>query len=210
MKILFIAIAGILLSSCAHNGKIQHPSETIYRAELGKIKTQSGDADFLGLRMSFTDTPAYKPYGGSEHVLTKPVLDALGHARYETCLTAASKLLAVNYTSLHGHYAAMVCNSQLGHEEKGRYHRYVLKGLMESIGNSGDGRSPESSYITISTSELRAFIQLIGLEVSSQTLVKKDGKSFDVMRVVNPQTEDEFDLTFDISIQMTKGLKGVE
>lgn len=197
----------VLLTACAVGAKPFKDAESAYQRELQKVKMQSENADFLLLRMSFTDTAAYKPYAAFEHKLIKRVNDAFGLGQNEECLAASEELLSINYTSLYGHFAAMECNLRLGEVEKGRYHRYVLKGLMESIGNSGDGRSPESSYITISPAELRAFVQMIGLTIQTQELVSKDGQSFDVMTVVNPETGDQFSLTFDISTQLSKGFQ---
>ncbi|MBN1379203.1 MAG: DUF4919 domain-containing protein [Gammaproteobacteria bacterium] len=160
--------------------------------------------------MSYTDTSAYKLYSDSEPKLVNPVLGALSINDCDRGLASASDLLDLNFVSLTGHYAAMVCNLKLNMEETSRYHQYILKGLMESIGNSGDGRSPESAYIVISASELKTFIQLIGLKIESQSLLSQNDKTFEVMRVSHPDTGDEFDMLFDVSIPAAKSFKYFE
>lgn len=99
----------------------------------------------------------------------------------------------------------MVCNFKLERNEDGKYHRYVLNGLINSIANNGDGRSVKTAYTTISTGELKTFIQMMGLEIKRQSLRNSNGKAFDVMAVKDPKTGEEFNLYFDISIQMVKG-----
>lgn len=204
IKPALVLLFGVWLAACAGTGVSVRQSESAYLEELLKIKAQSEDADFLALRMAFVRTPEYQPYGGAEYTLSGDLFKAMEESEYRHCVEIANQLLRENYTSLNGHYAAMVCNMGLGNEETGMYHRYVLNGLMQSIGNSGDGRSPESAYIAISTPELRAFLRLIGLEINSQALVVEGGKSFDVMGVKYPKSGDEFEMTFDISIQMSK------
>ncbi len=85
----------------------------------------------------------------------------------------------------------------------------MLNGLVDSIGHSGDGRSPTTAFVTISTPELRAFLRLTGLEVKKQSLVHEADKAFDLMGVRDPETGEEFELYFDITTQMTKGFKGL-
>lgn len=178
-----------------------------YAAMVEKIKDESPDADFLALRMSYAETENYKLYLGPKVKETQALLDAIKSGNYQKCIDMAEDIMTYNYTSLNAHFAAFLCNNQQKNIEQAEYHKYVVKGLMDSIGNSGNGQSPETAFVTISTEELQAFIQLMGFQIKNQSLLDKDGKTYEVMSVVNPKTGEELNLYFDITIQMAKGFK---
>ncbi len=201
-KVLVLAVP--LMSACVSHVGLQNGTDSDYRAELAVVMDRSKSADFTKLRMGYTDTKMYSPYGNGS---TKPIFNAINQKDFKKCLALSNELLKTRFPSLVGHYAAMLCNSELGQKESADFHKFVLDGLMDSIGNSGDGKSSETAFITISTDELYAFLQLAGLEVLRQALVNKNGQAYDVMTVKNPRDEKEMDLYFNISIQMSKGMK---
>lgn len=58
-----------------------------------------------------------------------------------------------------------------------------------------------TAFHTTSTSELRAFIGLLGLRVRMQEVIRDEGRVFDRMSVVNPRDGAEFDIYFNITVQ---------
>ena len=177
---------------------------------MSKVKSGSKETDFYKLRILYTDTAEYAPYSNTDRPKINDAFEMLSKQQYEKCLSVSENVLQRNYVNLWAHYLSIACNFELERHEQGRFHQFVLNGLMDSIGHSGNGRAPESAFTTISTSELKAFLQLGGLEVIRQSLISENGKPYDLMRVKNPKTEDEFDLYFDISIQMSKGFGFLE
>lgn len=183
--------------------KLKKRRQRSYREELEVVLDQSKEADFTNLRMRFTDTENYVPY---ETDTPERVFNALHDENFEKCIEITEQYLRRQFVSLAGHYAAMVCHTELGHEEKSLFHRFVLDGLINSINSSGDGKSAKTAFVTISTDELYSFIQLAGLEVKGQALIHQGGQSYDVMAVKNRATGGEFELYFNVSTQMTKGM----
>ena len=213
-SVLFVCLFITACAATEQNGtRIDQgstPAKNQYAAMVEKIKDESPDADFLALRMAYAETENYKPYLGPKVEETQALLDAIKSGNYDKCIDLADDILQYNYTSLNAHFAAFLCNSEQKNSKKAEYHKYVVKGLMDSIGNSGNGQSPETAFLTISTEELQAFVQLMGFQIKNQSLMDKDGKTYEVMGVVNPKTGEELNLYFDITLQMAKGLKHSE
>jgi hypothetical protein len=160
--------------------------------------------------MSYAETEMYAPYIGNSRSLVKQASTQLEAGNIDGCLEATESIFKTNYTSLGGHYLAMICNFEAKKESKGKYHRYVLEGLVNSIAENGDGASPSTAHTTISTDELNEYLQIIGFELVSQALLNTQGNAFDIMRVKNPETGKELTIYFDITIQMTKGMRFLE
>jgi len=209
MRNILALLILIIISGCASNSPTQDQKtpQTIsdYQLELKNVISKSPDADFLKLRMAYTNTKMYAPYSLDTHSLQKKAFQKINEKKFEECLEISNDIVKLNYTNLGGQYLSMVCNFKLERNEDGKYHRYVLNGLINSIANNGDGRSVKTAYTTISTGELKTFIQMMGLEIKRQSLRNSNGKAFDVMAVKDPKTGEEFNLYFDISIQMVKG-----
>lgn len=175
-----------------------------FQLNLNKILSRSVIADFTQLRLNFTDTSHYNPYlEGS----TNEIWEAVNTKDYALCIQLATERLHSNYISLDAHYASMICNFEIGEKEKGSYHRYVFEGLVDSIRQSGDGLTAKTAYLITSANELYSFLAISGLEVKGQSLVNENGGAFDLMQVYDPRTEQEFSLYFDISLQISKGMK---
>ena len=167
--LLVLCILGCTTTETKQNQTPRYDANS-YLNELKRVENRSKDADFFKLRMAYTGTENYAPYTDSEPSRTNEAFDRLKQKEFDKCLEIADGILNSNFTSLNGHYLAMACNFELNREDEGEYHRFVLKGLIDSIASNGDGRSIETAYTTISVAELRAFLQMMGLEVKKQSL----------------------------------------
>ncbi len=210
MKVLSTILLATLVTGCnstsmnkIESTQVQY-NDKAFEEQLELIKTKEIDFDFTRLRYSYTDTKKYKPYKSG---LKKEFFTAMNEGRFEECIKIANTYLQTDYISLPAHYALLVCNKEVENNEISDFHQYVLNGLIESILNSGDGKDPSTAFITISAEELYAFLQLNGLKAQEQALVRKDGKIYDKMSVIGSKTEKEFSLYFDVTLQMTKGMR---
>lgn len=206
MKMFVIAV-GLALAGCTGVVKNSGPvsGETAeYERQVALIRNFSKDADFTALRMAYTGTPYYTPYAVKD---IKPMFDAMQAKNYAKCRRLALRHLEKESVSLAANYAAMVCYKALGEDDISNRYRFILNGLIDSIADSGDGKSTDTAFVTISGEELYSFIRLGGLAVESQSLIRKDGRVFDLMEVVDPDTDEKVSLYFDVTIQTTRGLK---
>lgn len=210
VRALVTVLGLILLAGCS--GTLESKGPVIsghpeYDRQVALVKDLSKEADFTALRLAYTDTPYYSPYAVKD---IKPVLNALKKKDFAECGRLALRHLEREFVSLSANYAAMVCYKELGKEDISGYYRFIVDGLIDSIADSGDGRSIDTAFTTISNDELYTFIRMGGLAVEGQSLVHKDGRVFDLMEVVDPETDKKVSLYFDITIQMTKGMRSLE
>lgn len=173
------------------------PSKPAYDALLERVKKSDKTVDFKELRFAYTETSKYSPYGG-DRAKRKTMFDGLDAKQYDKALAAANEILDSNYLDLMAHFGAFVSNRELGNAEKAAYHRFVFDGLMDSIKNSGDGKTQETAFVVISTDEEYVLFNFLGLRVQSQALLKENGHSFDKMTALNPETRETVVYYFNI------------
>lgn len=196
----------IMLTLVGCTTEIEISDSDRYLGAVDKVKKRMADADFTSLRMVYTNTVHYKPFGGKEKLLLNPMFKAFQKGDFKICLNNSKEILDSNYPSLNGHYAAMICQYKLGNREKGDYHKYVLDGLVASINQSGNGKSKDTPYVVISPPEMKAFLDLKGLTVRRRNLDRDRGKAYNIMSVTNQKTGKRYDVIFDVTIQLAKGI----
>ena len=173
------------------------PQKNSYESLLARVKNNDQSVDFKELRMAFTNTPAYSPYGGDLDS-RKQMFAALQAKEFEKVLENAEKILSKNYLDINGHFGAMVAHRELGHADKAAYHRFVCDGLLNSIKNSGDGKSTDTAFVVISTDEEYVLFNWLGLRPTGQALVNDKGHNYDRMTVVEPKTNQTLTFYFNI------------
>ena len=175
----------------------QPPAVSKYETLLAKLKQNDRTVDFKELRLAYTDTKLYSPYGGDRDSRQK-MFAALRQDSFDSALENAEKLLAVNYVDLNAHFGACVAHRELGHAEKADYHRFVFEGLLNSIKNSGDGKTTATAMIVISTDEEYVLLNYLGLRPTQQALLNDKGHSYDMMTSVDPKTNQTVVYYFNI------------
>lgn len=163
-------------------------TKSAYEALLERVKKGDQSVDFKELRFAFTETSKYSPYGGDREK-RKTMVGALNDKQYDKALAAANAILDSNYLDMMANFAAYVSNRELSNSERATYHRFVFDGLLNSIKNSGDGKTPETAFVVISTDEEYVLFNFLGLRVQSQSLEKVNGHSFDKMTALDPKTD---------------------
>lgn len=64
---------------------------------------------------------------------------------------------------------------------------------------SAGGTGANDAYVVSSVAQEYEILRLLGLQSQSQQLHRINGRSFDVVRAVNPRTEEAREVWFDIS-----------
>ena len=177
--------------------KPEAPQKSTYETLLERVKKQDQAVDFQELRMAYTETAVYSPYGGDVES-RKAMFAALNGKEYEKVLANAEKILAKNYLDINGHFGCFAAHNRLGHKDQAAYHHYVFEGLLNSIKNSGDGLTMDKAFVVISTDEEYAYFNWVGLRVSKQALVKEGDHDYDKMTATDPQTNQTVDYYFNI------------
>jgi hypothetical protein len=103
---------------------------------------------------------------------------------YAKALAKGQEIIQHNLANGDGHYLAMVSLKHLGKQEEAAKEKLVVDKILQSILSSGDGKTADTAYFTVSTSEEYFVLRLLGLKPKSQSLVKNGAHSFDEMTVV--------------------------
>lgn len=147
--------------------------------------------------MAYTETAEYSPYG-SDRDSRQKMFAALNAKDYQNALELANKILAGNFLDINAQFGAYVAHRELGDADDAEKHKFFLQGLIRSIEKSGDGKTPATAFVVISTDEEYALLNWQGLRATAQALLNQGGHSYDRMTALNPKTNETTDYYFNI------------
>jgi len=168
-----------------------------FAALLERAKKSDATLDFKELRMAYTETADYSPYGG-ERETRKKMFASLNAREFDAAVESAEKILAKNYVEINAHFVAYVAHRESGRAEKATFHKFMFDGLMKSITGSGDGKTAETAYVVITTDEEYTLFNILGLRPAGQSLITQNGHSFDRMTATNPKSNETVVYFFNI------------
>jgi hypothetical protein len=173
------------------------PTEkTKYDLLVEKVKQKDPSVNFTELRHAFYESPNYNPY--APMMTYRPLNAAIAQKNYEEALKIAESVLAKNFVEVNAHMAAQIAYQETGNAEKAEFHKFMADGLLNSIKASVDGKSKEKAFEVISINEEYGLIRSLGLRPIKQALVQDKGHSYDAITVVDPQTNQESIIYFNI------------
>jgi hypothetical protein len=180
------------------SGAAQQPAAKVaYETLLERVMKQDPTVDFKELRLAYTETKQYSPYGGDSET-RKAMFVALNAEQYDKTLELSEKILASNYLDINAHFGVFAANRKLGHAEKANYHKYVFQSMRKSISDSGDGKTMEAAFVVISTDEEYALFNFMGLRPTGQSLIESEGHHYDKMTALDPRTDQTNTFYFNI------------
>lgn len=157
-----------------------------YDELLAKLKKGDTTINFAKLRLAYTETKDYKPYGGTEN--RGPMYKAYADGDFKAALSSANKMLETNYVEVAAQYIAWKSNEQLGDKTAAATHQKIYDGLMSAI-NQNDGLSEKTAIISIGIAEQYFLMGQMGYTRQSKALTQKDGSMFDVHTSANSKGE---------------------
>lgn len=164
----------------------------------GIARMKKGDAavDIRKLRMLATELPSYAPYARGRN--QKEMNEAANRGEAKEALRLANVDLEADYLDIDAHVVAMVSSKTLGDTRAFEHHRSIARAIVDSIVDFGDGKSPETAFTVTTVREEYAVLGAFGLRRKNQTLDHIGGHSFDVLTVVDPDTNVEYKIYFNI------------
>lgn len=178
-------------------------SEKVYKTKLDSIKNGLS-IDFFTLRMAYTFTKEYLPYGSDLDDSLKKANNYIESAKYNSAITLINKIQTIEYVNIPSHLYLGFIYGQLGDSIKSKFHYNIYDGLLNSIYQSGDGRTPQTAYIVISIKEEYQFLHWFNFQVRGQSRKGSDGYSFDLMSVTDPNTNDDLEIYFNIELAFSR------
>jgi Domain of unknown function (DUF4919) len=174
-------------------------AETRYDVLLAKVKSGDLAVDFREMRLAYADSDRFNPYGGGLGA-RDAMFTAMAAKDYPSALEKAGQVMQANYVDIDAHMIASMANEHLGNQEKADFHRTMVRGLLKSILDHGDGRTPETAFTVISVDEEYVLLYVLGLNKSQQAMLEQNGHNYDKFTISDPKTGTQYDLFFNIDI----------
>jgi len=201
MKRFLILIA--LMVSAAIDLSAQVPTRTTdgdprqeFETLLDRVRKSDESVDFTRLRMLYAESQSYATTRDDDE---GEMIDLAVKGRYAEARDKARAILARNYMNIEAHMASVVVCRGLKDESCGAHHLFVARGMLDSIRNSGDGKTMKTAFVVISVPEEYALLRVLGLDRVEQSLARgDDGKMYDVLKVRNASTSEETTLFFNV------------
>ncbi len=179
-----------------------HAVETVSRYDLllEKVKAGNPAADFGTLRSAYAASPHYRPFDKDRSKLKNAMFRAMAGKDYAAVVGRAEKVLSDDYVDIDAHVIAAREYARMGADKEADFHRAVARGLLDSIRDSGDGRTPETAYRVISVDEEYALISSLNLKRGKQAQERLNGHDYDRVIVTDRNGGKPYDLYFNIDI----------
>ena len=201
-RTLLLVLVVLVSSTAAWGQTAQKADANEYKDLAAKLKAGDTNIDYLALRMAFSRSDSSSPFGLAQD--GRAALAAISRKEYKDALKLAEKALKASYVDIDAHVAASLAYKGLGDASKEAFHKAVYLGLIKSILKSGDGKTPETAYVVISTHEEYTILNALGLKFTGQALNHIGGHAFDVMSIADPKTDFTGRVYFNIDIVWKK------
>jgi len=172
----------------------------VYESTLKQIIAGDYDSDFERLRMAFTITANYDPYNSDKK--QDNMYEAFKNKKYEDAIKLGKVILEKEYVDMDAHRICLLSYGKIGDKKLAEHHWQVYSGLLNSVLNSGDGKSPESAYRVIKVREEYILLNEQGYEVEKQSLVSGKLGNCDLMEIKDTKTGEKLNLYFNVKISM--------
>jgi hypothetical protein len=184
----------------------QKAKDQSYEALAARVTSGDKTVDFRQLRLAYAESANYSK-GPDTDPQKKEMTSALNAKDYARAIKSADVVLAANYVDMDAHYVEYVAHKELGKTEPSEFHKFVLQGLLRSITDSGDGKSPETAYQVIEVHEEYVLLRFMGVGLpKSQAYLHKDGHAYDEIKFDDPSSKTEKTLYFNVDIPAKHGL----
>jgi len=171
-------------------------------------RVQKGDlaVDFGAFRIAGTEQSANASMRETVERAAFKKLAAAGD--WAGALDSAKHALERNYASPIAHFNAMTAYQNLGKPDEAAFHEKILNAMLDSIGQSGDGKGPQTAYVVVTVQEEYIFMnRTLHLRPTGQGLVQQGKHAYDRLTVADPATGQSQDIWFNIDIDFGQALK---
>jgi Domain of unknown function (DUF4919) len=205
MKIRLFPLVVLTLGTLCPAAILQEkPAGASYGSLVQKLKSGDQNIDFKQLRLAYADSPTHVDTDRQ----TKSMMNNYRKKDFKGALKNAEAVLLTNYTDMDAHAIASLASKELGNPENAEYHRNIYVGLIKSIKDSGDGKTPATAFQVIEVHEEYVMLRAMGAGLpKSQSLLNVEGHSFDAMKVDDPKTHEETTIYFNVDIPFSHYLK---
>jgi hypothetical protein len=165
---------------------------------LAAAKAEPGGADFTALRLAYAETSRFDP-GASPELDTSPVEHELKNGERAAAAAALDRIMDGRWTDARAHAAAAALCERMKDEDRSSLHREFERGLLDSILETGDGRSFETAWKAVTVADEEAALGWLRLGGGgSRAMVERDGRRYHVHTFRDEQIGREIVVHFDL------------
>lgn len=189
----------LIFHGYSYGSEIKKDASPDYYTLVKQLKSNDKSVDFTALRYSYAKTADYNPYGRDDKE-RNAMLEALNNGEFEKAIKHAQAVLEKNYVDMDAHFVCRIAYRETKNTEKQRLHEFVVKGLLDSIYDSGNGQTPETAFVVINTDEEYFFLKMYGFNVIKTSLVKINARNYDKMEVEERKTGEKVKIYFNVDM----------
>ncbi len=163
-----------------------------YAALAKRAEAMDETLDFTALRKAWVSDPSYAPYSYTDKPfdLMRAAQKSFEESDVVTAMKKCDEALALFAFDPRLHFRCAFFYNAGGDDERSLRHRFIGRGLIDSILKSGDGKTPETAYEVITIAEEYAVLAELNLRRQRQALVRREDHSYDVLTPKNEAGEE--------------------
>jgi hypothetical protein len=166
-----------------------------------QLKGGDLSVSFKQLRLSYVASPEYQKRQDTDEQ-HKQMMSALNARDFKSAVNNAETVLANDYCDIDAHFTEYISYRELGDSTQADFHHRAFRGLVQSILDSGDGKSTKTAYVVISVHEEYVILRVLGLTPGKQSLLKEGSHSFDFLEANDAESGKTVELFFNVDIPM--------
>lgn len=131
----------------------------------------------------------------------RAVQQELAAKNYAKAARDAEAVLNIDFVDIETHFAAFLAYRELGDSKNSDLHKFIFTGLLNSIVQDGDGLTTETAHMVITVHEEYVVLHALGVGLpKSQALIHQGPHSFDKIVYVDPDSNQEKTIFFNVDI----------
>jgi len=159
-------------------------SELAAKAKAGEL-----GIDWKALRVAAAIGEVGDP--SSDFLRVKDGYGALNESKFQDALKAALEIEGHNLADVDAHYIAWRSLTELGRQNEAEKERLILAAILDSITNSGDGKSPKTAWFAATIREEYLYMgSILNLQFVDHRTSLQDGHYYDVVAVKDKDGKD--------------------
>lgn len=178
--------------------------ELTYNDYLKELTSGNTNINYFGLRMAYTKTDKYYPYG---FTITDKIQDEaqtlFNGGNTDGALRKVAEILDGDYTDLMAHFNTSIYYDKLGDSGKSAFHKKIFQELIGSILSSGTGGTANEAMTVITVREEYIVLSYLGYQVMNQALIEHNGSSIDKLSAVDKNGVKK-DFYFNVDLPLNK------
>jgi hypothetical protein len=174
-----------------------------YENALRQLKSGDLKVDFKALRMNCAYSGRLCEADSDDK---KIIMSLLSEKKFDEALKEVNQDLDDDdvFVDIDLHFMSFIANTELGNKEKAEFHKALIGGLLDSIQENKRGRTEDDAFVVINVHEEYVFLRFNNMKVRKQSLIQKNGHSYDLIECTEVDDRKSIKVYFNIDIPINR------